>query len=122
MKKHYMIILWILLPVFVNSVEAQTSQQAQEKVPVKMPAGEKDKQASVSYRFIDNHRVVIDLQDNQYDRLFLQDMRGSVVLKQGISVGFSGIDLSNLEEGVYLVVLRSTLTLKEKSCKIVVRK
>jgi len=117
-----MIILWVLLPVFVNSVEAQTSQQAQEKVPVKMPAGEKDKQASVSYRFIDSHRVVIDLQDNTYDRLFLQDMRGSVVLKQGISMGFSGIDLNNLEEGVYLVILRSTLTLKEKSCKIVVRK
>lgn len=57
-----------------------------------------------------------------YDRLFVYDMRGGVVTQRNIVAGQMRLDLSALTDGVYLLVLRSSVTLKEKTIKFLVRK
>jgi len=49
-------------------------------------------------------------------------MQGAPLLKQTINGETARIDVSSLTEGVYLLVLHSSVTLKEKNLKFIVRK
>jgi hypothetical protein len=120
--KKISILLWIVLPVLCNNLRAQEGYAKQEKLSSPKAAGEPDKNQTVHYRFIDQYQVLVDLPDNTIDKLLVVDMRGSVVLKQAVSTGSVKIDVSNLGDGVYLLVLRSSVTLKEKSSKFFIRK
>ena len=120
--KKFFVFSWIVVFVLCNSLEAQIKSTEPKQAAARASVAEQDNQQTISYRYVDNNQVVVDLRDNTYDRLLMMDMRGTVILKQAISMGFSRIDVSNLGEGVYLMVLRSSLTLKEKSSKFVVRK
>lgn len=66
--------------------------------------------------------TVSNLKAENYDRITVLNMQGAVVLQQPAKENASRIDVSSLPDGVYLLVLRSTVTFKEKSMKIVIRK
>jgi len=57
---------------------------------------------------------------DKYDKLVIYNMQGGVVIKQSITGNAARIDVSVLIERVYLLVLRSSSTMKEKSMKMVV--
>jgi hypothetical protein len=47
-------------------------------------------------------------------------MQGAVLLQQIVTTTTARLDVSHLAEGVYLLVLRSSVALKEKTIKFVV--
>lgn len=66
--------------------------------------------------------TVTGLQQEEYDKITVYNMQGAVVLQQTANANLARMDISSLADGVYLLVLRSSATMKEKSMKFVVRK
>jgi Secretion system C-terminal sorting domain len=66
--------------------------------------------------------TVSNLQTAGYDIVSVYNMQGALLLKQSVNKNAINIDMSALSNGVYLLVLRSSATLKEKSLKFVVKK
>jgi len=71
---------------------------------------------------VQNQLVTNNPSPGNYDRLTVYDMHGSPLVQQVIKSNPIRVDISSLEEGVYLLVLRASTTGKEKSMKFVVRK
>ena len=65
--------------------------------------------------------TVSGLQD-EYDKVTVFNMQGAIVLQQEIRGSLARMDVSALTDGVYVLVLRSSVTFKEKSLKFVIRK
>ena len=66
--------------------------------------------------------TVSNLKTENFDRISVYNMQGAVVLQQTAKEDATRLDVSTLPDGVYLLVFRSTVSFKEKSMKIVVRK
>lgn len=71
--------------------------------------------------FTQNQMQLTNLQVEGLDKLMVFDMRGSVVMQQPITSSVVSFDLNNLDEGVYLLVVRTKIPGKEKMMKFVVR-
>ncbi len=69
-----------------------------------------------------NQLVITNLKPDEYDRAAVVNMQGAVVLKQSVNATLLRLDISNLVDGLYLLVLRSSASLKEKSIKFVVKR
>lgn len=57
-----------------------------------------------------------------FDQLFIYDMQGNMIHKTKITNGYIKLDLGHVAGGVYLLVLRSSTQLKEKTIKFVISK
>ncbi len=66
--------------------------------------------------------IVSNLDPSEYDKISVYNMQGALLLQQPIYETFTKIDVNNLIDGVYLLTLRSTVSLKEKTIKFVVKK
>ncbi|MBI5856223.1 MAG: T9SS type A sorting domain-containing protein [Sphingobacteriales bacterium] len=66
--------------------------------------------------------TISGLQQEGYDKLTVLNMQGAMVLQLTTNSNFAHMDINDLPDGVYLLVLRSSVSLKEKSMKFVVRK
>lgn len=66
--------------------------------------------------------VVSNMNTAVYDRLYVYNMQGAVVMQRQVSTSTASLDLSNFTDGVYLLVFRSSQSLKEKTVKFVVSK
>lgn len=62
----------------------------------------------------------IDLEE--YDRVAVYNMQGAVLQQKNITTSTLRMDINHLPDAVYLLVLRSSTSLKEKNFKFVVRK
>ncbi|MEK7225419.1 MAG: T9SS type A sorting domain-containing protein, partial [Bacteroidota bacterium] len=71
---------------------------------------------------VQDQLTVSNLKAEDFDKITVYNMQGAVILQQTAKGNAARLDVSSLPDGVYLLVLRSTVTLKEKSMKIVVRK
>jgi hypothetical protein len=71
---------------------------------------------------VQNQLNVSNLNPEEYDRIIVYNMQGALLQQQAVSATTVRMDISNLADGVYLLTLRSSLTLKEKTIKFVVRK
>ena len=69
-----------------------------------------------------NQLVITNLKPDEYDRAAVVNMQGAVVLKQSVNATLLRLDISNLVDGLYLLVLHSSASLKEKSVKFVVKR
>ena len=69
-----------------------------------------------------NQLIITNLKQDEYDRITVVNMQGAVVLKQNVNAAAVRFDISNLVEGLYLLVLHSSATMKEKSVKFVVKR
>ncbi len=58
----------------------------------------------------------------EFDRIAVYNMQGAVLLQQKVNAPVMRLDVGHLTEGVYLLVLRSSVTLRERSFKFVVSK
>lgn len=65
---------------------------------------------------------IANLDPQEFDKLFIYNMQGAVVMQQRVSAPQVRLDVSNLPDGVYLLTLRSSSSLKEKTIKFVIRK
>jgi hypothetical protein len=71
---------------------------------------------------VQNQLFVNVADPSEYDHLYIYDMRGTVMQQQPVSAAKMKLDISLLQDGVYLLMLRSAVTLKERMIKFVVRK
>lgn len=71
---------------------------------------------------VQNQLNIFNIKPEEYDRAVIYNMQGAILLQNTINTTTARIDISNLSDGVYLFVLRSSIALKEKSIKFVVRK
>lgn len=71
---------------------------------------------------VQDQLTVSNLKAEDFDKITVYNMQGAVILQQTTKGNAARLDVSSLPDGVYLLVLRSTVTFKEKSMKIVVRK
>ena len=66
--------------------------------------------------------TVTGLNKDEYDRITVYNMQGTQLLKQTINGTTVRVDANSLPEGVYLLVLHSSVTLKEKNMKFIVKR
>lgn len=71
---------------------------------------------------VQNQLIVSNIKSDEYDRLTIYNMQGALVLQQSTNSNLVRLDVSGLTDGMYLLVLRSTVTMKEKSIKFAVRR
>lgn len=72
--------------------------------------------------YVENQLVVSKLKPDEFDKAAVYNMQGSVVLRQKITASTIRMDATALNEGVYLLILHSSMSLREKSIKFVVRR
>jgi hypothetical protein len=76
---------------------------------------------AVAVSFAQNQIVITNLEEQDFDRILVFNMQGSLVLKQNVESAKATLDLIPFNEGVYLLVLRSSKQNAEKTIKFVVR-
>lgn len=79
-------------------------------------------QAPVLYKYQANHILLTNLKTYNYDRISVTDMKGNVVLKQETTANNTRLDISSLADGVFVLTLRSSCTMKEKQVKFLIRR
>lgn len=83
---------------------------------------EVDTKLSIYPNPVQEKLTVSNLQSGNYDMVSVYNMQGALLLKQTAKGNAINIDMTKLSNGVYMLVLRSSATLKEKSLKFVVKK
>lgn len=71
---------------------------------------------------VQDHLTVTNVDPAEYDRVSVYNMQGAKLQQKSVSSSTARLDISSLPDGVYLLILQSSITLKEKSIKFVVRK
>ncbi|MEO7984097.1 MAG: T9SS type A sorting domain-containing protein [Bacteroidota bacterium] len=71
---------------------------------------------------VQNQLTISSIDPQEYDRVAIYNMQGALVLQKQVSTSIEKMDISNLTDGMYLLLLHSSVTFKEKSIKFVVRK
>jgi hypothetical protein len=66
--------------------------------------------------------TVTGLNKDEYDLLAVYNMQGAQLLKQTVNGESARVDVNSLPEGMYLLVLNSSVTLREKNVKFMVRR
>lgn len=107
------LILSLILLFLLTRLTA--AAQVEQKVPI-------TEKLVVYLNPVQSQLVANNPAPGEYDKLTIYDMRGAPLLQQTIKTNTIRVDISSLEDGVYLLVLRASATGKEKSMKFVVRK
>lgn len=97
--------------------EMPTEGITEEKDPVKL-----NTQLVIYPNPVQSQLTVSNINPEEYNRVIIYNMQGAQLLEQTVNKSISRIDINNLTDGVYLLVLRSSVSLKEKAIKFVVRK
>jgi hypothetical protein len=71
---------------------------------------------------VSDQMTVAGINKDEYDLMTIFDMPGNQLLRQAITGTTAKIDTNILPEGVCLLVLRSSVTFKEKTVKFIVRR
>jgi hypothetical protein len=71
---------------------------------------------------VQNELVVPGLKPGEYDRLFVYNMHGMIVAQQPVSGTTAFVNISRLDNGFYLLVLRSPALKTEKQTKFMIRR
>ncbi len=71
---------------------------------------------------VQNELAIANLKPDEYEKLAVYNMQGTLVLQQTIKGTTTRVDVSTLTDGVYLLVLRSSGSKHEKSTKFMVRR
>lgn len=71
---------------------------------------------------VQNQLTVSNVDPEEYNRVAVYNMQGALLQQQNVNTTVAKMDISHLPDGTYLLVLRSSASLKEKTIKFVVRK
>jgi len=121
MKKQLLIMLLSILLVSAGT-EAQLYKQArhqQEPLTTELQANLSE---AGRYVFVQSQLLLTNLKEEEFDRIAIINMQGSVLLKQNVSGPAVRINLSELEEGVHILLLHSSSRMKEKTIKIIMKR
>jgi hypothetical protein len=121
MKKHLLI---MTLSLFTLQAGTNAQQQKQNNKP-KDPVTTEwlvNSPISANCLFVQGQLLLTNLREEEFDHITILNMHGEVVQKQTVSGPALRLDLSSIEEGVHLLLLRSSTRLKERNIKLVVRR
>jgi hypothetical protein len=79
-------------------------------------------QAAIYPNPAQNQLTVINLDEQDYNQLKVWDMQGTVVMQLSVNGTTARLDVSGLANGMYMLVIRSSSSLKEKRLKFLVSK
>lgn len=65
---------------------------------------------------------ISNINNEEYDNLAVYDMSGALLLQQRINGNTNRLNISTLKNGVYMLVIRSSVFLKEKTIRFVVHR
>lgn len=102
--------------------EQETSRNTQEETGTAAAAETTVTKLQLFPNPVQDQLRVSGLNPEEYDKLFVYNMQGAVLYQQKISTPSALLDLSALSGGVYLLVLKSSVSLKEKTFKFLVSK
>lgn len=71
---------------------------------------------------VQDQLTVSQINPAEYDQLAIYNMKGDLLMKQRVNGSSARFELGNVPGGVYLLVLRSSVSMKEKTIKFVVSK
>ena len=71
---------------------------------------------------VQNQLILANLNDGEYDRMTIYNLQGARLLQQSVKGTATWMDVTALPDGVYLMMLHSPASSKEKSIKFVVSK
>ncbi|MGQ0738683.1 MAG: T9SS type A sorting domain-containing protein [Bacteroidota bacterium] len=69
---------------------------------------------------VQNQLLISNMNPEEYDRIAVYNMQGALVLQQKVTTTTARLDMSSFAEGVYVLLFRSSASLKEKTIKFVV--
>ena len=121
MKKQLLILLIALLLVQAGS-DAQLRKQASHSQEPLITELQANLSETGRYIFVQNQLLLTNLKEEEFDRIAIVNMQGSVVQKQTVSGPAVKLNLTELEEGVHLLLLHSSSRMKEKSIKIIIKR
>jgi|CXWL01.1.fsa_nt_gi hypothetical protein len=71
---------------------------------------------------VQNQLTISSINPEEYNLVTVYNMHGAMLQQQTVNSTSARMDISHMPDGVYLLTLRSSATLKEKSIKFVVKK
>jgi hypothetical protein len=71
---------------------------------------------------VQNELTISNVSKDDFDQVAIYNMQGALLAKQSVNSSTVRMDVTPLTNGVYLLVLRSSVSFKEKSIKFVVSK
>jgi len=119
--------IWTKLLLLMQLLLLQISLSAQTTTPVPRTAGTEKEVIRLTNKLVVfpnpiTEQLTVTGLKGEYDKIVVYNMQGAPLLKQTINGETARVDVSSLTEGVYLLVLHSSVTLKEKNLKFIVRK
>lgn len=124
------LLLLLLLQTFIASAQIYRYQKQYIKIPdtgitsvdTVQREGKVLTPKLVVYPNPVQHQLVFSsINIEEYDKALIYNMQGALTLQQPIKTTVVRFDVSGLDDGLYLLVLRSTATFKESSIKFVVK-
>ncbi len=71
---------------------------------------------------VQDQLFISNINNEEYDNLVVYDIRGALLLQQSVNGKTSRLDVSTLKNGVYMLVIRSSVLLIEKTIRFVVHR
>ena len=118
-KRSLLLLLLLLQQILVAQVVQKKSSSSNDAAVEEVRLNARQEIYTSSAQ---NQLVITNLKPDEYDRAAVVNMQGAVVLKQSVNATLLRLDISNLVDGLYLLVLHSSASLKEKSVKFVVKR
>ena len=118
-KRSLLLLLLLLQQILVAQVVQKKSSSSNDAAVEEVRLNARQEIYTSSAQ---NQLVITNLKPDEYDKAAVVNMQGAVVLKQSVNATLLRLDISNLVDGLYLLVLHSSVSLKEKSVKFVVNK
>lgn len=119
--KNYISLVFIFIALTNSAISiAQPKPQDKKSIPIEDSAI--NLQKDVHYRIIQNQIQLTNLQPEEYDKLAILDLQGTILVKKTVYTPTAVLDITMLEDGVYILQLRSSVRLKEKTIKFIIRK
>jgi len=127
MKKNVLRLLLLLLPLLLAIRFSASSQNTAKKSTARKGSSETSLSSvipgeTIQCYYSENQVVVNKLKPDEFDKAAVYNMQGAPVLRHRITAATIRMDATPLNEGVYLLVLSSTMSLREKSFKVVVHR
>ncbi|MFZ9388211.1 MAG: T9SS type A sorting domain-containing protein [Chitinophagaceae bacterium] len=125
MKSSSFRLLILLLPLLLGIRFSVLAQGSVSKTPVRKKATSGKQSVpgeTIHCYYSENQLIVNKLMPDEFDKAVVYNMQGAAVLRYKINASSIRMDATGLTEGVYLLVLGSTASLREKSFKVVIRK
>ncbi|MBC7874307.1 MAG: T9SS type A sorting domain-containing protein [Ferruginibacter sp.] len=105
-----------------NDTDGITAGAAEDETQEETGQAGLNPQLAIYPNPVQNQLTVTNIDPGEYDRIAVYNMQGAVMQLQTVRTTMAKMDISHLPDGVYLLLLRSSGTLKEKSIKFIVRK